>query len=300
MVPEQPDLDTGRGVRPGDTPSGARWPKSLWVITPSRPTLSQIQSLKALRKTTRCHADISVTEAKIEDVHGYDGLTYPLVRATDIAGLYRQAHRSRLAVIALCAAKVLLDISERPSNGGCMSLERFVRYKCTYFLVTRSEEVERTLGAALDWMASIHCEGPGDPRCYPAAIFETQREYMLGTEEQRRSFLNAHRHSKRSNSLADSRGRIWEVGAAHTRDLLQVAGKTLPIGFHWDVQAQRDSVIATGWERWELPGRGYTNVHPDGFVRAGSATRTHRAAGLGGEAKPLRTPRDARQRRRRS
>src|SRR5882724_1512230 len=154
------------------------------------------------------------------------------------------------------APKVLLDISEIPNRRGCMSLERFIKYKCFYTLVSRPQEVENAFEEALAWMSDIHCEGPRDPRCLPSAIFETQRPHALDTRDERQEFINLHRVSRSSNDLIDARDRIWHVGPAHTRDLIQVGGRTLPIGFHWDVQASRDTVIATGWETWRLPGRG--------------------------------------------
>lgn len=299
MTYSRPGPDVSAAMRPGDTPSGTAWANCLWIIVPAMPSPSQDECLMVLRTKVRGQENLFVYEARTHNVRGFEGRIYPLVRATDIAGLYAMAHRSRVAVIALGSAKVLLDISERPSNGGCMSLERFVRYKCSFCHVTRPEEVDSALVAAMDWMVAVHSEGPSDPRCLPAAIFETRREYSLETHEQRRAFIAAHKNSKRSSGLTDVRGRTWQVGPPHTRDLLQVAGFTLPVGFHWDVQAQRDSVIATGWERWELPGRGYTNVHPDAFVRGGNATRTHRESGMDDKTRLPRTPRNARQRKRR-
>jgi hypothetical protein len=69
----------------------------------------------------------------------------------------------------------------------------------------------------------------------------------------------------------------------------------LPIGFHWDVQAPTNSsIIATGWETWRLPGRGYTNIHPDSLIRGGNATKTHPTSGEERASRP-KTPRSARQ-----
>lgn len=242
--------------------------------------------------------DLAVTIATVQATPGFGGRTYALMRARDVGDLYTQAHRARIAVVAVCGAKVLLDISEEPSNTGCMSLERFVRYKCFYSLVTRPEEVDRTLRAALDWMDHSHCDGVRDPRCLPTAVFETYDEYKLDTLAEREKFLRSHRSSKKNSNLTDMRGRTWQVGAYHTSDLLQVAGVALPIGFHWDVQSQRNSVIATGWERWELRGRGYTNVHPDGYVRGGNATKTHPLPQGTKTTTAPRTPRSARRVRR--
>lgn len=112
------------------------------IIAPAMPSPSQDECLMVLRTKVRGQENLFAYEARTHNVRGFEGRIYPLVRATDIAGLYAMAHRSRVAVIALGSAKVLLDISERPSNGGCMSFERFVRYECSFCLVTRPEEVD--------------------------------------------------------------------------------------------------------------------------------------------------------------
>lgn len=263
-----------KGLGPGDVPGFLPWPRSLWIVLPGRPTSSQRESFARLREMIK-ELDLQVSEVKVQDTSGVEGRVFPLLAAKDVAGLYRRAHRARTAVIALCGAKVLLDISEMPSNKGCISLERFVRYKCFYSLITRMEEVDAALTQALDWMGGVHCEDSRDPRCLPTAIFETKNEYSLDTQDQRQSFVAAHRASKRSNALTDACSKTWEAGPNHTLDLLQVGGRTLPIGFHWDVQTARDTVVVTGWERWRVPGKGYTNVHPDAYVRGGNATRTH-------------------------
>jgi hypothetical protein len=289
------EAETPKGLRPGDSPAGIAWPKSLWVVLPAQPSESQHESLMRLRLTLREHEDLLVAEAKVQERKGHGGFTYSLMRASDIAGLYYRAHRARTAVIALCGASVLLDISEQPSNRGCMSLQRFVRYKCFYSLLSRPQEVEKVWADAMSWMAATHCDGPRDPRCFPASIFETQHGYVLDTDRKRKDFINQHRLSKGNTDLVDDRGRVWHIGPAHTLDLIQVGGFTLPIGFHWDVQAKHDTVIATGWDRWELPGRGYTNVHPDALVRDGNATRTHSSRSERTRRSVPRTPRATRQ-----
>ena len=57
----------------------------------------------------------------------------------------------------------------------------------------------------------------------------------------------------------------------HGQDELVVAGAALPTGFHWDVTVPRgSSMIATGWEVWELVDRNaYANIAPDAGVRVG-------------------------------
>lgn len=284
------------GLEPGDVPSGLTWPQSLWIILPEQSSEAQNQSASRLRARLGEKPDLRVSEVRVRNIKGLDGTIFPLLPTKDVAGLYRRAHRARTAIIAFCGAKVLLDISERPTNKGCMTLERFTRGKCCYKLVTRPEEVDQALTLALSWMDDIHCEGSRDPRCYPASIFETHRDHSLQTRGDRQQFINDYRKSRRSSTLTDVRGRSWEVGPPHTLDLIQVAGQTLPIGFHWDVQAPASSSsIATGWETWHLPGRGYTNIHPDALVRGGNATKTHPTSADKQASRPSKTPRSIRQ-----
>lgn len=289
-------VDIPPGLGPGDVPTGLSWPKSLWIVLPPTPTESQRESLSRLRIKAREYRDLLISETRVENKKGLNGIIYPLVPENDVAALYRRAHRARTAVIATCGAKVLLDISERPTNSGCLTLERFIQYKCLYSLVSRPEEVDRSFANALAWMTGTHCEGPRDPRCLPTAVFETVEQYPLDTHAERQMFIRAHKKSRNNAALTDARTRTWQTGPAHTLDLIQVGGYTLPIGFHWDVQAARDSIIATGWERWRLPGRGYVNIHPDALIRGGNATKTHPSSTEKSEAKTPRTPRSLRQR----
>ncbi|WP_157520839.1 hypothetical protein [Herbidospora daliensis] len=223
-------------------------------------------------------------------------MVFPLISAQDISGLYRRAHRARTVVIAFGSAKILLDGRELPSNKGCMSLEKFIRYKCFYVLISRLEEVEKGWAKALDWMNERHCEGPNDPRCFPVAAFDAQGECSLDSAAGRQEFIALHKETKSSKHLTDACGRTWQRGPDHSRDLIQVAGTTLPIGFHWDVQAARNSTIATGWEVWHLPKGGYTNIHPDAMVRGGHATKKYPSSA--GSSKP-KTPKAARSQARR-
>jgi hypothetical protein len=149
------------------------------------------------------------------------------------------------------------------------------------------------------WMDRSDCDGPRDPRCLPTAVFTTRAEFSLETPENRLRFITQHKAGGRSNTLADALNRVWQVGPNHTREVLQVAGCTLPIGYHWDVQADtKSSIIATGWETWKLPGRGYTNVHPDAYIRGGNAHKTHPSAADGRHPKVPKTPRSLRKRKR--
>jgi hypothetical protein len=294
-MPAELDEPAARGLKPGDLLQGVSWPSKAWIIRPENLTQSQAESLRRLRDRA-ARARLTVSEAIVGTVRGHGGLKFSLLSATDVKAMYRSVHRARVCVFALCGAQVLLDISERPSNKGCMSLERFVAHKCFYALVSRPEEVERTFIAGVSWISKVHCDGPRDPRCLPAAVFRTRNYHSLVTPDDRARFLASYRANKRTSDLIDEAGREWCVGPCHGLDQLQVAGHSLPVGFHWDVNAPRrgTAVIATGWERWLLPKRGYTNVSPDATIRGGSATKTHSATGVSPRPLQPRTPRTSR------
>lgn len=267
------------GTRPGDVPSGLKWPRRIWLILPDKLSPSQSETIQQTRAQLGQHEDISISSARVKTTKGMNGQQFRLLSPHEVEGIYRGVHVERTAILAFCGAKVLLDISERPTNQGCMTLERFVRYKCAYALISRPEEIAGALAGALSWMDQTGCDGPRDPRCFPSAIFTPREDISLGTLEGRRKFMARHRSSPKTSALTDSLDRLWEIGPHHTRDLLQVAGTTLPVGFHWDVEADNKStIIATGWETWKLPGRGYVNVHPNAHVRGGNATKTYPSA----------------------
>ena len=285
-----------KGLGPGDVPAGLAWPRRLWLILPESASQSQNESIHRARAKLRGHDNIAVSEVKVKNVKGAGGFTFPLISAKDVAGLYRGAHRARSAVISFCGAKILLDIGEIPTNKGCMALEKFVEYKCSYELITRPEEVENVLAKTFSWLEVVNCEGPHDPRCLPAAVFEKNRDYRLESQRERKSFIDDHTPAKNNNTLTDVRGRQWQIGPNHTRDLLHVAGRTLPIGFHWDVQASRkSSIIATGWETWNLPGGAYVNIHPDAYIRGNKARKIHSLTVGTNSPKIPRTPRSTRE-----
>jgi len=282
------------GLQPGEAPAAVAWSKQLWLILPQTPTSAQSQTIKELRASLSEYEDLTVVDVTVRNTIGAGNRKYPLVVAADISRLYRAAHRARVAVLAFGEAKVLLDASEQPSNPGCVPLERYVQYKCYFRLITRPPETRAAIDGAMRWLSDVHLDGIRDPRCFPTVLFPTRRNYSLDATSERVAFVRTHKRSRTSSDLTDANGRVWCIGPAHTIDLIQVAGFNLPKGFHWDVQGDGNSVLATGWETWILPGRGYTNVHPDAYIRGGSATKTFPLSPKKPPKAP-RTPRNVRQ-----
>lgn len=296
---EDPDADEVQlpsGYKPGDTPEGLAWPQRIWIVLPPNPSAAQNQTYRQVLKKAE-ELGIGLNPIKAVKRKGLTGLEFTLLTELDAASLYRGLHRHRVAVIALTGCKVLLDISEAPSNKGCVSLEDFVRYKCFYRLVSRPEILEGTFREMTAWLEGESCHGHRDPRCIPMQIFVEREKVDLDSQEGRDRFDELHRGAGARRDRVDGHARIWEVGPHHTKDLIQVAGRCLPIGFHWDVQLPRSEIIVNGWERWEIP-RGYANVHPDATIRANRGTRTHgpkrRASNVGTRAKTPRSVRKSR------
>lgn len=199
-----------------------------------------------------------------------------LLRVSDVKGLYLGAHRERVIVVALTGGRVLLDPTEVPDRRNTVSIEEYVRYKCAYLYVENERQLEAAFELIAEYPTASSCESPRDPRCLPFSIFAAKKLDDLDTAEGRRKFAKDHQHARRSSDLADADNRLWQRQEYHSSDLIHVAGMTLPIGFHWNVQARRSTTFANGWERWDLMRGGYTNVHPDGNVRGGQrATRTY-------------------------
>src|SRR5262245_3972566 len=176
--PPSPRSGIAKGHRPGDVVSGMAWPQVVWLVLPPQPSEAQQRTIGALRSAAQAE-NVAVKEVRLTSVRGQHGATFLLLSRDDVAALYRGAHRQRIAIFTFGEAKVLLDISESPSNRGCVPLANFVEYKCWFSLVSRPEEVENVLPAAKTWLAETHCEGHRDPRCLPRAVFTVAGQYNL-------------------------------------------------------------------------------------------------------------------------
>ena len=128
-----------------------------------------------------------------------------------------------------------------------------------------------------DWLAGSHCQGEGDPRCLPFHLFRRRIPFDdLTTGEGQTRFTQ--RYGSQSSRLDDN-GLCWNrpQRALHGRDILQVAGRELAMGFHWDVVAgSRGSTITTTSDVWQIKSNGYINIYPDAHVRSGGTASRKR------------------------
>lgn len=279
---------------PGETPSRVSWDKRCVLIVPSQLSESQTKSLSAIRSRLQS-LGTELAILKTVQTHGQGGLSFELLTASDVELLYRLAHQAVLLVITVGSAKVHLRIDELPTNSTTMPLSNYLGHKARTIHVSRPQEATRLLAVLEEPSLGLACEGHKDPRCIPFFMFARTESLDL-SDQSNRSEFSKHYSTKRSNGgggFVDGRGREWGTQEFHSADLIHVAGTTLPVGFHWNVQAPKKTELSNGWEIWQVAAHGYANVHPDAHIRQGSGT-TRLAGGRG--RRPLRTPREKRRR----
>jgi hypothetical protein len=246
-----------------------------------------------MAKIRECH--VEVTTLTTVRAHGENGLRFELVRSADVERLYREAHRALVLVITVGTAQVHLRIDERPTNATTLPLSQYLHHKACTLHVSRPEEASKVSDALARHQFDLSCEGHKDPRCIPFFLFRRTESNDLGSESGRSQFVSHYSQGRSANvsALIDGEGREWASREFHSADLIHVAGTTLPVGFHWNVQTKKKTELANGWEVWRIGAHGYVNVHPDAHIRQGD--RTFRMS-IKSERLPPKTPRSKRKR----
>ncbi len=295
-----PDPNERHGYKPGDVPTGHPWPRDLWLVLPPPPQPPAVGRLARDLRTAAAAAGISnLSEVVAHRQREAGREPFLVLSAVDVCRLYRRAHRARVAVVALAGARVQRDASERASRTGSEPLESFMQHKVLYRLATRPVEVPTILRDMSTWYSCTQCEGQNDPRCLPRQVYRDESGLPLNSVEERRVWEAAQRKgavAKATHARIDGHGRVWQRGEYHTLDLLQVAGATLPVGMHWDVQFTRQDRVSTGWETWTFGLRTYGNIHPDAYVRGKQGSKIYDALASHALARPGLTPRHSRRR----
>jgi hypothetical protein len=241
----------------------------LWLVRSpvGSVTAQEHQSVEAVRRAAK-DAGFSVVEVvavKHSDPDGRGSISF--LKPEDAKRMYSALHRSRAGVFAFSGCRVQLNPADRFSRRGSIPLLNFVDTKGIFVLVSRLEEVARALDDVEKWANAIHCPSHRDAQCLPWHTFNGTDERSVPPKDKSGNFVSSRKH-------------VWDArGPRHTQDILQVAGQTLPVGFHWDVQVGRDATLVNAWEMWRVPGHGYANVHPDAFIRGSSATKVYSALG---------------------
>ena len=193
----------------------------------------------------------------------------------DATNLYRSVHTRRIGILQVDVVDAPVIPNPRNVPKHYLQLHRFIRYKAFHRRIDPKKlpeewtEFVRLFGA---WIETTECLGESDPRCLPFHVFVADNDqYDLSNGDDRRRFEVDH---GRQSSRRDDRDRLWKrppPQQMHGQPILQVAGRELTQGFHWDVNSQGKCTISNTWERWEVRRNGYVNVYPNAHIR-GSPT----------------------------
>lgn len=186
----------------------------------------------------------------------------------DASGVYRDLHRAATAVGALASVLVSIDPSREPPNRrATRTLEDFVAYKSVFRLIRGDADLGCLFDEFSQWKATVHCDGPADPRALPLHVFELGgKRFDLACDEDTNLFR---RQFGAPNQRKDAGDRLWRAGVAHGHEELSIGGQRLPAGTHWDVSSGRRSWrIVNAREVWRVEGHAYLNAYPDEHLRA--------------------------------
>lgn len=195
----------------------------------------------------------------------------------DATNLYKRLHRARVGVWQIGDARAPTTPQPRHVRKDYVSLADFVRHKAFHARLPRrgfAESWRAHLSGFQEWLSVTGCENEGDPRCLPFHVFDTRFNIDRLASAGGRSDFGAE-HGPQSSRI-DNRGRRWirPKGQFHGREILNVAGRELAPGFHWDVSAQSSKFeLTTSSEILMVRKGGYINVYPDGYIRGGNGAR---------------------------
>ena len=224
----------------------------------------------------------------LQERRGMGGRVRSLINSEDAVNLYKAIHRRRVGVWHTGEALApIVPWPESPRH--YIGLRDFVRHKA-FCRNLFADPIHKQWLAALSefesWFSGIWCENEGDPRCLPFHVFKTSFSTdRLASRQGRIAFANGHGPQ---SSRADDNGLRWNrpQGQYHGREVVQIAGRDLVRGFHWDVEnLGGDQTLSSVSEVWVISKGGYVNVYPDEHIRKGKRSRPIRLK----ERKPTET-----------
>ena len=193
----------------------------------------------------------------------------------DATNLYRSVHTRRIGVLQVDDADAPIVPNPTTNVKHYLPLRRFIKYKAFHRDIdpkNLAHEWAEFARLFKSWIEKTACLGESDPRCLPFHVFEANNDkYDLSNGDDRRRFEVDH---GRQSSRRDDRDRLWKRPPAqqmHGKPILQVAGRELTQGFHWDVNSRGKCKISNTREIWEVQPNGYVNVYPNAHIR-GSPT----------------------------
>jgi len=187
--------------------------------------------------------------------------------------MYRNLHRRRCAVVQIgTKARIPLDPRFPKFSNKTMSLETFVFNKTIFVRVNNNEGPADVVPKIALALKKVACTGERDPRCLPMHLFNPK----FSDERFPMPDLDIiDDEDGAPKSRLDWKGRLWMISRPpyHGQEILEVNGKELQKGFHWDVKAQKNptELISTS-EIWQMPPKSYLNVYPDAAIRGGQSS----------------------------
>lgn len=244
----------------------------VWLFFPAELRTASALARNTIRQTCKAR-NWHYQERQAKRTPNGLGGTVRLIDARDAIAVYRRMHRSRVAVLCADAPRICVTYPEDRAvrRGDTISLSNY----CLYKAYRSSSQTINNLSTAWveefsAWLESIHCENEHDPRCLPFPIFEANDDTFLHLTTANDRQVFERQHHARGRGRTDRKGLRWELNPTvfHGHDQLNVAGRMLPRGMHWDVQNAngRPVTIGSPTEKWVV--MEYINVFPDGTFRA--------------------------------
>jgi len=244
---------------------------SIWVFY-SEDDKTCTRSARALLRKKIAAKNWMLQERVTKSVRGPGGGKLNVADPRDVIALYRQAHRSS---VALLVAGSIRFCTEPPEDKAIrrditLSILRHCQYKayCGNW-PGNSDDLDTFIAGFDEWLKAIHCDGDTDSRCLPFPVFKAKMDFNNLTDpDYRATFDMAHHNEKTGGGRSDDLGLVWETHPRdyHGHETLTVAGRALSRGFHWDVQNGNGKPTKMGspTEIWQV--RTYINIYPDGKI----------------------------------
>ncbi len=202
-----------------------------------------------------------------------EGGTAFLLSPRDAHRVYQRVHQVDCCVLGLPGVVVALDPrhAAEPARRQTRAIAPFVRYKA--YCAPALDGGWRP-GFEAWRVAPDRLDDHRDPRCLPFQVFEADPEVPdLDSEEERAAFEEP--YDSRS-SRCDLGRRAWKLNPRDFHGFppaLRIAGVELPVGTHWDVEAEAKGVttLVTSTEVWRIPRDDYLNVAANAHVRCAHA-----------------------------
>ncbi len=277
-----------RGQRPEHGASATRRPRIWLVLHPSDSDYEKRLRTTLGRQAAELGVDLITrrTKSRRLSAEGNGARRINILEPVDANELYRDLTINKCYVLSRGSVFVLHDPRrDPPEKRDCMPLQRFVDHRAVYRTLQDGVDTAAELRTMIAAGVPSDCTSYNDPRVLPLHVFDRKADgERLNTEDGRSAFRNMYARGGCWQSAATGTWRPASAGGRHglagpTGDPLWIWDYELPMGYHWDTNAgqQRRTVVATA-SVWRVEPRGYVNIYPDSYIRAGTkAKETWRA-----------------------